>query len=113
MTLPYGKWDPTWKRCFDCEIGVPAVDWNRHLLSHIDRPSEDAMTLPEVAIATGIRLRQLQRRAAAGKMSAFTTVVGRRTRWWVHRAEVSRIVKLELRKNPGMAVTWAATGKLK
>lgn len=113
MTLPIGNWDPRWKHCYDCGIGVHSVDWSRHMLSHRDRPSEDAMTLPEVAIATGIRLRQLQRRAAAGKLSAFTTQTGRRIRWWVHRAEVSRIVRRELRKNPGLAITWAATGKLK
>src|SRR5712675_1676610 len=80
-----------WRRCEDCGRNFRLSDRPRHLATHVERPSEEAMTLPEVAAATGFPLRKLQKRVQAGKVASFTTGDGVRKKQWVYRDEVTRL----------------------
>lgn len=105
-----GDWDASkiWKFCYDCNKGVRESNWAAHLRTHIDRPSDDAMTPGEVAKALGISPRTVRWRIEHGHIRHFTTTTGR-NKVWVRREEVTRLTT-EMAQKAGAAVVSFSKG---
>jgi excisionase family DNA binding protein len=96
-----------WRRC---ECGENYTDRAAHLKSHVERPTEDHMTVSEVAKALGKTTNCIRHWIKTGRIRSEITVRGAR-RAWITRKALLAFVKAAIEDNFSTATEWAKSGK--
>jgi hypothetical protein len=111
--VSWDQWDSDrgrWRTCLDC--GAPYTDRIVHMRTHIDRPSDNHLTIDEAAAAVGRSAGTLRYWLKKGWLKKETKGRGNH-RTWVTRKALKDFVEGEMAGDLRKAVKWAETGELK